>query len=142
MNRIDATDLRRSTEYKPVSCGYPGGFDDKYELGEELGRGGFGVVRIVTHKKNGKQYAAKSIKKVLEVPNLSIDRQAAHLANIKREISVLYRLRGTLNIVHFKEALEDIGFVYIVMELCRGGELSHSLAERHYSEKTVMSRWI
>ncbi len=113
------------------------GFYDKYEVGEELGKGGFGVVRVVTKKKNGKRYAAKSIKKVLEVPNLSIERQAAHLANIKREVSVLYRLRGTLNVVHFKQAWEDDDYVHIVMELCLGGELSHSLAKRHYSEKTV-----
>lgn len=136
-SRIDVWDQKKHREHTPVSCGYPAGFEEKYELGDELGRGGFGVVRVVSKKKNGKQYAAKSIKKVLEVPNLSIDRQAAHLANIKREISVLYRLRGTLNIVHFKEALEDDEYVHIVMELCRGGELSHSLAKRHYSEKTV-----
>lgn len=138
-SRIDAWEVRKHKEYTPVSCGYPCGFEENYVLGEQLGRGGFGVVRVVSKKKNGKQYAAKSIKKVLEVPSLSIERQAAHLANIKREISVLYRLRGTLNIVHFEEALEDDEYVHIVMELCRGGELSHSLAERHYSERTVRS---
>ena len=138
-SRIDAWEVRKHKEYTPVSCGYPCGFEEKYLLGDELGRGGFGVVRVVSKKKSGKQYAAKSIKKVLEVPNLSIERQAAHLANIKREISVLYRLRGTLNVVHFEEALEDDEYVHIVMELCRGGELSHSLAERHYSERTVRS---
>jgi calcium-dependent protein kinase len=136
-SRIDVWDIRKHREYKAVSCGFPVGFDEKYEIGEDLGKGGFGVVRVVTKKKNGKQYAAKSIKKVLEVPNLSIERQAAHLANIKREVSVLYRLRGTLNVVNFKEAWEDDDCVHIVMELCRGGELSHSLAKRHYSEKTV-----
>ncbi len=136
-SRIDAWDQKKHREFSPVSCGYPAGFEEKYDVGDDLGRGGFGVVRVVSKKKNGKQYAAKSIKKVLEVPNLSIDRQAAHLANIKREISVLYRLRGTLNVVHFKEALEDSEYVHIIMEMCRGGELSHSLAQRHYSEKTV-----
>lgn len=68
---------------------------------------------------------------------MSIARQAAHLANIKREVSVLHRLRGTLNVVHFYEALEDDEYVHIIMELCKGGELSHSLATRHYTEKTV-----
>ena len=82
-----------------MKCGYADGFFEKYELGEGLGRGGFGIVRVVTHRQSGKQYAAKSIKKLLQVPNLPIQRQAAHLANIKREVSVLYRLRGTLNVV-------------------------------------------
>ncbi|CAL5220717.1 g2773 [Coccomyxa viridis] len=138
-SRIDAWEVNKHTEYKPVKCGYADGFLEKYELGEELGRGGFGVVRVVTHRQNGKQYAAKSIKKLLQVPNLPIQRQAAHLANVKREVSVLYRLRGTLNVVNFIEALEDDEDVHIIMELCTGGELAHSLAKRHYSERTVAS---
>lgn len=136
-SRIDAWDVGKHREYKPVSCGYRSGFHDSFDIGEELGRGGFGVVRVVTHKETGKRYAAKSIKKVLEVPNLSIERQAAHLANIKREVAVLNRLRGTLNVVYFYQAWEDDDHVHIMMELCEGGELSHSLAKRHYSEKTV-----
>ena len=136
-SRIDAADIARLKEYKPISCGFPGGFDHKYDIGGELGKGGFGIVRAVTKRQNGKQYAAKSIKKGLDIPNLSIARQAAHLANIKREVSVLHRLRGTLNVVHFYEALEDDEYVHIIMELCKGGELSHSLATRHYTEKTV-----
>jgi hypothetical protein len=42
--------------------------------------------------------------------------QAAHLDNIKREVAVLARLRGTLNVVHFKRAYEDASHVHIVME--------------------------
>ena len=37
----------------------------------------------------------------------------------------------------FHEALEDDEDVHIVMELCTGGQLAHSLAKRHYSERTV-----
>jgi serine/threonine protein kinase len=98
-SRVDAWEVNKHKEYKPVKCGYADGFFEKYELGEQLGKGGFGIVRVVTHRQSGKQYAAKSIKKLLQVPNLPIQRQAAHLANIKREVSVLYRLRGTLNVV-------------------------------------------
>jgi serine/threonine protein kinase len=35
------------------------------------------------------------------------------------------------------DAFEDDGSVYIVQELCRGGELHHRIGERHYSERTV-----
>ncbi len=45
--------------------------------------------------------------------------QAAHLDNIKREVAVLARLRGTLNVVHFKRAYEDASHVHIVMEARR-----------------------
>ena len=136
-SRLDAWDVGKTKDYRPVKCGYAEGFLEKYDLGEELGRGGFGIVRVVTHKQTQKQYAAKSIKKLLQVPNLPIQRQAAHLANVKREVSVLYRLRGTLNVVNFIEALEDDEDVHIIMELCTGGPLAHSLAKRHYSERTV-----
>lgn len=37
----------------------------------------------------------------------------------------------------FEEAYEDIDNVYIVTELCRGGELWHRIGEKHYSERTV-----
>ena len=137
-SRVDAWEVNKHKEYTPVKCGYAEGFEQKYELQEELGRGGFGVVRVVTHRHSGKQYAAKSIKKLLQVPNLPIQRQAAHLANVKREVSVLYRLRGTLNVVNFIEALEDDEDVHIIMELCTGGQLAYSLAKRHYSERTVI----
>lgn len=43
--------------------------------------------------------------------------QAAHLDNIKREVAVLARLRGTLNVVHFKRAYEDDTHVHIIMEV-------------------------
>jgi calcium-dependent protein kinase len=33
--------------------------------------------------------------------------------------------------------MEDDEHVHLVMELCRGGELSHSLGKRHFSEHTV-----
>jgi calcium-dependent protein kinase len=135
MPRIDAADLHRLREYKaPVSCGFPGGFHEKYEAGQELGRGGFGVVRVAREKATGKEYAVKSIRKVsmisptldysppghsegrgcsaalparqvLDIPNLSIERQAAYLANIKREAAVLHRLRGTLNAVQIMEVM-------------------------------------
>ncbi|CAK0783368.1 hypothetical protein CVIRNUC_006567 [Coccomyxa viridis] len=138
-SRLDAWDVGKTKDYRPVKCGYAEGFLEKYDLGEELGRGGFGIVRVVTHKQTQKQYAAKSVKKLLQVPNLPIQRQAAHLTNVKREVSVLYRLRGTLNVVNFIEALEDDEDVHIIMELCTGGPLAHSLARRHYSERTVAS---
>lgn len=35
------------------------------------------------------------------------------------------------------QVYEDDDSVYIIQELCRGGELHHRINERHYSERTV-----
>ena len=53
------------------------------------------------------------------------------------QISVLRRLRGTLNVAQFKEALEDDDSIHIVMEYCKGGELWNCIGRLHYSERTV-----
>ena len=74
------------------------------------------------------------------MPNLAPERQAAHVDNVKREVAVLKRLRGTLNVVAFHAAYEDDVAIHIVMELCRGGELLHHVTSRpFYGERTVAS---
>jgi calcium-dependent protein kinase len=47
-------------------------------------------------KASGEQFACKSIKKRLNIPNVSADKQAQHIDNVEREITILKRLRGTL----------------------------------------------
>ena len=94
-------------------------------------------MHVVVDRETGKEYACKSIVKRLDVPNLSVKKQAAYLDNVKREIAVLRRLQGTLNVVHFVAALEDDDNIHIIMEYCRGGELYHRIGRRHYSERVV-----
>ncbi|KAK9804764.1 hypothetical protein WJX72_004008 [[Myrmecia] bisecta] len=139
MPRVDVWDVQHAKDYESVDCGFSRDLESRYEWGKELGKGGFGAVRVVTDKSTGKEYACKSIAKRLNIPNLSAQKQAVHLDNIKREIAVLKRLRGTLNVAHFKKAYEDDENIHIVMEYCRGGELWHRIGRRHYSEKTVAS---
>ncbi|KAH0456871.1 hypothetical protein IEQ34_014778 [Dendrobium chrysotoxum] len=58
--------------------------------------------------------------------------------DVKREVKILEALRGHENVVHFYNAFEDDDYVYIVMELCQGGELlDRILAKKYnrYSEK-------
>lgn len=72
-------------------------------------------VRVVTDKRTGTEFAAKSIPKRLDAPGLAPERQAAHVDNIRREVAVLRRLRGTLNVVALEGAFEDSDSVHIVM---------------------------
>lgn len=47
------------------------------------------------------------------------------------------KLRGALNVAAFEDAYEDSENVYIITELCRGGELWHRVGDKHHSERTV-----
>ncbi|KAH9611582.1 hypothetical protein KSS87_004439 [Heliosperma pusillum] len=58
--------------------------------------------------------------------------------DVKREVKILKALTGHENVVQFYNAFEDENYVYIVMELCEGGELlDRILAKKdsRYSEK-------
>ncbi len=66
-------------------------------------------------------------------------KKADHKYAIQRELDAVRKLQGALNVAAFEEAYEDRDNVYIVTELCRGGELWHRIGEKHYSERTVSS---
>lgn len=87
MPRVDAWDVQTQHD-TDISVGLPRGFNERFTFGQELGRGGFGVVRAVADAHTGEQLACKSIVKRLAVPNLSAAKQAQHLEKIKRELEV------------------------------------------------------
>ncbi|XVF15910.1 hypothetical protein REPUB_Repub09cG0197200 [Reevesia pubescens] len=58
--------------------------------------------------------------------------------DVKREVKILEALKGHENVVQFYNAFEDDSYVYIVMELCEGGELLDRILSKkdsRYSEK-------
>ncbi|KAH7427488.1 hypothetical protein KP509_10G046400 [Ceratopteris richardii] len=98
-----------------------------YELGPELGRGRFGIVRECSCRKSGEKFACKSISKLHM-------RTSDEINNVVREIRIMKRLSNhssssddkTLqgcNVVHLYEIFEDVGFVHLIIDLCSGGEL-------------------
>jgi serine/threonine protein kinase/Ca2+-binding EF-hand superfamily protein len=135
--RVDVWDIKKEEDIVPLDCGYPRDFLDHFTFDRAIGKGGFGQVRVVIEKSTGLEFACKSIKKNLDIPNISSEKLAQHLDNIDREAKILKKLRGTLSVVHFKGAWEDDVDVHLVMEFCRGGELSHSIGMRMYTEETV-----
>ncbi|KAL4853803.1 Calcium-dependent protein kinase 34 [Chlorella vulgaris] len=137
MGRIDIWDVEAAKKQDAVDCGFPRDLETHFEWGKVLGKGGFGLVRVVVERRSGIEFACKSVSKTLDIPNLSPQKQAQHLDNTKREITILTRLRGTLSVVHFKGAYEDDASIHMVMELCRGGELVHEIGRRPYTEQTV-----
>ncbi|CAN6443371.1 unnamed protein product [Victoria cruziana] len=68
---------------------------------------------------------------------------AIAIEDVRREVKILSALTGHKNLVQFYEAFEDQENVFIVMELCKGGELLDRILSRggKYSEddaKAVM----
>ncbi|PNX93983.1 calcium-dependent protein kinase 1-like protein [Trifolium pratense] len=106
-----------------------GPFRQYYKLGDELGKGQYGITSLCFEKATGKKYACKTIPKVKLVRDDDIE-------DVRREIKIMHHLVGSPNVINIKGAYEDSIVVYIVMELCEGGELFDRIVERgHYTER-------
>ncbi|KAJ8771006.1 hypothetical protein K2173_023331 [Erythroxylum novogranatense] len=116
---------------KRTDFGYDKDFDKRYTMGKLLGHGQFGYTYVATSKANGDRCAVKRIEKNKMVQPIAVE-------DVKREVKILKELAGHENVVHFYNAFEDDSYVYIVMELCEGGELlDRILAKKdsRYTEK-------
>ncbi|XP_024371722.1 CDPK-related kinase 5 isoform X1 [Physcomitrium patens] len=112
---------------------YPKDFMSKYELGHEVGRGHFGhtcYAKIRKGENKGLPVAVKIISKAKMTTAIAIE-------DVRREVKILKALTGHHNLVWFYDACEDDMNVYIVMELCEGGELLDRILSRggRYTEE-------
>ncbi|SJX66443.1 related to calmodulin-dependent protein kinase [Sporisorium reilianum f. sp. reilianum] len=99
----------------------------KYDvLPQVLGQGSFAVVKAVVEKSTGTQRALKIIaKKPLKDSNEKM---------LKEEITILGKVEHP-NIIKMWDLYETKEGVFIVTDLCRGGELFDRLVEKvHYNE--------
>ncbi|XP_050372458.1 calcium-dependent protein kinase 24 [Argentina anserina] len=104
---------------------------DKYRLGKELGRGEFGITHRCVDCQTGETFACKMISKSKLKTEIDIE-------DVRREAEIMRRLPKHPNIVRFKEAYEDKDAVYLVMELCEGGELFDRIVTKgHYTERAA-----
>lgn len=103
--------------------------DEIYDLSVNLGKGTFGTVERCTHRKTQQVQAMKTIaKKKVYNP----DRMA-------QEVEIM-RILEHPHILKMYETFEDEKYIYIVMELCKGGELLDKLLDLTsggFSEKAV-----
>ncbi|XP_026976882.1 serine/threonine-protein kinase Nek4 isoform X5 [Sagmatias obliquidens] len=102
-----------------------------------VGRGSYGEVTLVRHRRDGRQYVIKK----LNLRNASSrERQAA-----EQEAQLLSQLKHP-NIVTYKESWEGgDGLLYIVMGFCEGGDLYRKLKEqkgRLLSESQVVEWFV
>ncbi|PKA66326.1 CDPK-related kinase 3 [Apostasia shenzhenica] len=106
--------------------GFGKNFGSKYELGKEVGRGHFGHTCTARAKKGeikGQIVAVKIISKAKMTTAIAIE-------DVRREVKILKSLSGHKNLVKFYDACEDELNIYIIMELCEGGELLDRILSR------------
>lgn len=98
--------------------------------GPVLGHGISGVIRKITNKETGEQFAVKKLNMT------AVNTDDARMQLIE-EIDVMCQLDHP-NIVRLEEIYESNSVIYLVVELCRGGELFDGLDKQedfHYSEE-------
>lgn len=88
---------------------------DGVHNGKILGDGVSGEVRKITHKETGKMFALKQ----LDMSKIKSERQAMQLLE---EIEIMCQLDHP-NIIKLEEVYESDEHIYLVVELCHGGEL-------------------
>ncbi|VAI33238.1 unnamed protein product [Triticum turgidum subsp. durum] len=89
--------------------------ETEYELGDEIGQGKFGSVRICRAKAGGEEFACKALPKNGE-------------ETVHREVEIMQHLSGHPGVVTLKAVFEDADKFYLVMELCSGGRLLDEMA--------------
>ena len=100
--------------------------EDVYQISHKaLGTGAYGVVSGCVHKETKQERAVK------KVPRKKIK----NMERFKQEIAILQELDHP-NVLKLFEYFEDEKNVYLVTEICRGGELFDRIIENEYfSEK-------
>jgi calcium-dependent protein kinase len=103
----------------------PGKIQEFYDMDKKkLGEGSYGSVCKGTNKSTGAPRAVKSISK-------------EHMKNIERfkqEIAIM-KMMDHPNIIKLYESFEDRKNIYLVMELCMGGELFDRIIDAgHFTE--------
>lgn len=97
--------------------------------GPELGTGVSGIVRKVTHRTTRTEYAVKC----LDLGQVQTEKQ---LQQLREEVAIMCQLDHP-NVVRLEEVYESPTAIYLVQELCSGGDLFDRLdaqPDEHYTE--------
>ena len=103
------TAQNQTQQLQSIDLGYTRSIEEHYVLSaaEPIGTGGNGIVKRAIHKLTGLEFACKTLPKVLDPKKFSETKRAAHLHALQREVAVLQRLKGCLNVVELHDVFED-----------------------------------
>jgi serine/threonine protein kinase len=100
-----------------------GRLQDRYELGEEISRGGMGTVYSAIDQRLGRRVAVKVLRQELALDPLFVER-------FRREARAAASLSHP-NIAGVYDYGEDQGLHFIVMELVEGEDLASEIGRAH-----------
>eukprot|EP01053_Blabericola_migrator_P003229 Blabericola_migrator_1__3228@NODE_194_length_11541_cov_124_962524_g167_i0_p3_GENE_NODE_194_length_11541_cov_124_962524_g167_i0NODE_194_length_11541_cov_124_962524_g167_i0_p3_ORF_typecomplete_len636_score103_37Pkinase/PF00069_25/4e71Pkinase/PF00069_25/4_1e03Pkinase_Tyr/PF07714_17/8_8e50EFhand_7/PF13499_6/0_00059EFhand_7/PF13499_6/5_5e03EFhand_7/PF13499_6/4_2e13EFhand_7/PF13499_6/8_1e15EFhand_1/PF00036_32/0_0022EFhand_1/PF00036_32/0_0024EFhand_1/PF00036_32/0_0028EFhand_1/PF00036_32/7_5e07EFhand_1/ len=103
-----------------------------FNFEKKLGAGAFGEVHLVTERSSGLRRCCKTINK---------DKAAVPVEQIEAEVEVLKTLDHP-NIIKIFEVYEDYNNIYIIQEVCEGGELLDRVSEANDRGKVLTERYV
>ena len=109
--------LRVAAGYRSVA--------DYYDVSKKvLGKGKFGIVKLATHKKTGKEVAIKMVSKTQMTPeDLELQRNEIEILKVCQHPSIIRLL----------DIFENETDIYLVMEYMKGGDLFDYLQRRDFT---------
>ena len=107
-------------------CENSGQINDYYEFYDAVGKGAFGVVRVVSNKVTGDKRAVKLIEKS----------KCQTSASLAEEIRILQKLDHP-NVVRFFEFFQDNAYYYLVTEYCQGGDLLTKVSQQRQFNENI-----
>ncbi|CAI9780116.1 unnamed protein product [Fraxinus pennsylvanica] len=93
-----------------------------YVVGKQIGVGSFSTVWHARHRANGTEVAIKEI--IISRLNYKLRE------SLKSEIFILKKINHP-NIIRLHDMIEEYGKMYIILEYCRGGDLSMYINQHH-----------
>eukprot|EP00727_Mastigamoeba_balamuthi_P007897 m51a1_g3728 putative protein serine threonine kinase (355) ;mRNA; f:22933-24693 len=107
--------------------------ESRYEVLEELGKGGFAIVRKARDRQTGDMVAIKFVDKK------GVSCSPEDLQCLRREIDIMMKLSHP-NVLRLIDVYETPGEVIMVMEIVTGGELFYKIVDRgSFSEADAVS---
>jgi serine/threonine protein kinase len=121
--REHMSDLNTSTssDYSAIS--------DSYDVRHTLGEGGFAKVKLAHHKLTGQTCAIK----IMSTPVLV---RMGQMGRIENEIKALEMLHHR-NIAHLFEVKKTDSHIFIVTEVCAGGDLFDFIVDRNRIQEST-----